>query len=122
MSTAFSSSTQTNGSANKEVNRAAATSAKLRIDEDVAALRKDIESLRTDVSSLLKHSSKFADAKTRESVEKGVEIGKQAADKATKSFKSATTDVEGRIRQNPLPAVGIALGAGIALSLLLNRK
>ncbi len=121
MATAFSTSTG-NGSMDKEANAAAAKSARSAIDDDVSALRKDVEALRTDVTSLLKHSSKFADAKTRESLEKGVEFSKAAADEASKKLKSASGRVEDRIRSNPLPAVGIALGAGIALSLLLNRK
>lgn len=105
----------------KEGNGAVAKAAKTAIDEDVGALRKDIDSLRADVGALLKHSGKFADAKAREQLDKGVEVSKEAAGKASETMKSATHDVEERIRANPLAAVGIALGAGVALSMLARK-
>lgn len=104
-----------------EGNGATAESAKLRVNEDLGTLRKDIDSLREDVSALLKHSGKYADATARQNIDKGIQAGKDAADKAAKSLKSASGAVEDRIRENPLAAVGIALGAGVMLSMLYRK-
>lgn len=106
---------------NKEAHDTAAAAAKLAVDGDVGALRKDIDALREDVSALLKHSGKFADVKTRQNFEKGVEMSKEAAEKASKSIQSASNAVEDRIRENPLAAVGLALGAGVMLSMLYRK-
>lgn len=105
----------------KEANGSIAKAAKVAINEDVGALRKDVDALRADVSALLKHSGKFADAKARQKFDESVEASKQAADDASKSIKAATGEVENRIRANPLAAVGIALGAGVALSMLARK-
>lgn len=104
-----------------EGNGVTAAAAKLAVDGDVSALRKDIDALREDVSALLKHSGKLADVKARQNIEAGVEAGKDAADKAAKSIRSASNAVEDRIRENPLAAVGVALGAGVALSMLYRK-
>lgn len=105
----------------KETNNAAAVTAKKAMDSDVGALRKDIDALRADVSALLKHSGTYADVTAREKIEKGVEAGKDAADKAASSIKEASHAVEDRIRENPLAAVGVALGAGVVLSMLYRK-
>lgn len=105
----------------KEGNGAVAKAAKVAMNDDMGALRKDVDALRSDVSALLKHSGKFADAKAREKLDEGMEASKGAADKAGETIKTATHDVEDRIRANPLAAVGIALGAGVALSMLARK-
>ena len=105
----------------KEGKGVTAEAAKAAVEGDFGALRKDIDALREDVSALLKHSGKLADVKTRQNIEKGVEAGKEAADKAAKSIQSASNAVEDRIRENPLAAVGIALGAGVMLSMLYRK-
>ncbi len=104
-----------------EGNGATAAAAKPAVEGDVNALRKDIDALREDVGALLKHSGKFADVKTRQNIEAGLEAGKEAADKAAKTFKAASGEGENRIRENPLAAVGIALGAGVLISMLYRE-
>lgn len=95
--------------------------AKPDLSADVDALRKDLETLSRDVSKLVGHVSEIgrAHAETglktsKEAIEKGAETAAQKAGEA----KSAMED---RVRQNPLPAIGLALAAGAALSLLRKR-
>jgi ElaB/YqjD/DUF883 family membrane-anchored ribosome-binding protein len=80
------------------------------LKEDMAALRKDLQSVFGSLKGL---------AATRTS--EGVAKGKEMADDAGEHLEAAKEDLQARIRENPMTAVGLAFGAGVLIA-LLGRK
>lgn len=85
--------------------------------EDVDLLKEDIAKLRKDLQSIFGDLKTYASAQAREGVAKGKELAEDAGDQ----IEAARDDLQERIREKPLAAVGIAFGAGLLLA-LLNRK
>lgn len=93
------------------------TTKKTDPSDDIAALREDLKTIREDVGSLFTTLSQSAQVKAS----KGVDKGKEAAEKANETLKDTRGYVEDQVRANPLASVGIALGAGFLLA-ALRRK
>lgn len=80
------------------------------LKKDIDALREDVRTLMTDLGAVAKKSS-----------ERGLAQGKDVADQALERATEARSTVEDKVRENPLAAIGIALGAGVLLSALSRR-
>ena len=85
-------------------------SAEQTLQDDIAQLREDLGQLREDVSSL---------AGDLLGVAKEGMSG--AVDSAKKRTQEAADDLEEKIVEHPLAAVGIALGVGILIGAILRR-
>lgn len=51
----------------------------------------------------------------------GLERGRDMLDTASRKAEAARDDVEGRVRNNPLAALGIAFGVGVLVAALSRR-
>ena len=85
--------------------------------DDVENLKADIAQLREDLKSIFGDLKGYAGAQAQE----GFEKGKAFAADAGEQLESARDDLQVKIREKPLTAVGVAFGAGLLLA-LLNRK
>ena len=88
---------------------------------DYESLKDDISQLRSDLQSFASNSGKYIKGRSTEEFTKGVETSKTYASKATKEAGNARDYIEGKVRENPLAAVGIAFGTGVLLA-ALRRK
>lgn len=88
------------------------------VDSDLDELRGDLRALREDLRKLLTDTGTLASAKSKRSIERGIEL----TESAQKNFDSARHSLEDKVRENPLTAVGIALGAGALISFLSSRR
>lgn len=80
-------------------------------------LQQDIKALRSDLDSFFKDGQDTAESKTKELMQKGNEIAKEAKVKLTDSKDKAVETV----REHPLKSAGIAFGVGAILALLTRR-
>ncbi|MEQ9317379.1 MAG: hypothetical protein RLN72_16125 [Henriciella sp.] len=110
-----STTTKTNGSA-VDVNAAAKAAA-----SDYEALKADISQLREDIASLAGNSSKYLKGRSSEGLEKGYAQSKEYLDKAKTEAVKGRDYLEGKVRENPLTAVGVAFGTGVLLAALRRR-
>lgn len=103
------------------------------LQKDVMALRADFGRLSDSVSEMVKAQAAAAASSIRDraSAASGkiagaaADLGQSASDftsGAQKSLKSATGDLEASVEQNPLAAVIVAAGIGMALGLLVSRS
>ena len=88
------------------------------VDSDIDELRNDLKALRGDLSKLLSDTGSYASAKSRE----GIERSKEWSDRAQQGVDEARTTVEDKVRENPLAAIGIAMGVGALLSYVSSRR
>lgn len=88
------------------------------VDSDLDELRGDLKALRADLSKLLTDTGTLASVKSKQSIERGREF----SENAQKSLDTARTTLEEKVRENPLTAVGLALGAGALISFLSSRR
>ena len=98
-----------------EKNRDAANDAGLQ--DDLNSLKDDMASLRKDLQSAFGSLKGLAAAKAGDGVAKGKEFASEAGD----HLESARSDLQAKIREKPMAAVGIAFGAGLLIA-LLGRK
>ena len=94
--------------------KTATAPSKSKAETDVDTLKDDIAALRADLRQVVTDVSGLASLKAQAGVERGAEL----ASKAGEQIGDAKTAVEGRIRENPLAAIGIAFGAGLVLAML----
>ncbi len=87
------------------------------LDTDVNRLKSDFADLSKDVKALMSSIGSVASSQGK----KGVRVSKEYADDAVDSVQEARGTVESKIRENPLPAVGIAFGLGVLLTALRSR-
>lgn len=87
------------------------------LKDDVEMLKEDLAKLRADLKSMFGDLKGYASAQAKD----GVAKGKELAEDAGEHLDAARDDLQKRIREKPLAAVGIAFGAGLLLA-LLNRK
>ena len=87
------------------------TNASNSLDADLAALREDLKSLASTVSELSKSKSEDIKQQFGASVDKAVERGRDAAD----SFQET-------VKQRPVTSVLMALGVGMVIGHLLDRR
>lgn len=85
--------------------------------DDVESLKDDLARLREDLKAVFGDLKGYASAKGQE----GVEKGKALASDTGEHLNAAREDLQVRIREKPLAAVGLAFGAGMLLA-ILNRK
>lgn len=93
--------------------------------ENPAALREEIEKLREDLGALRDLMSGISqDAKRAAKV--GAHEAKarveDAAHRAKEVGKHTAENIEQKIENNPLAAIGIAFGVGILLGVLMRRN
>lgn len=106
--------TEAKTAATQQTARAAARN----VDSDMDELRNDLKALRGDLAKLLADTGSYASAKSRE----GIERSKALSENAQESVESARATVEDKVRENPLAAIGIAMGVGALLSYMSSRR
>lgn len=84
---------------------------------DLTALKDDIAALRSDFARLADDTAAVAKSKSSAAADRGRAVASEAADE----LEAQKSKVEGRVRDNPLMAVGIALGVGALLGALSRR-
>jgi ElaB/YqjD/DUF883 family membrane-anchored ribosome-binding protein len=88
------------------------------VDSDLDELRGDLNALRSDLAKLLSDTGTLASAKSKQ----GLDRGRELTENARKEIDTARHSLEDKVRENPLTAVGIALGAGALISFLSARR
>lgn len=91
--------------------------AKADTKSDVDSLKSDIDELRKDMRKLMDDAGGIA----RKQSERGLERGRELADQAVHHVSDAKSSLEERVRENPLAAIGLALGAGVLLAAISRR-
>ena len=94
-----------------------ANTVKLKAVDDMDSLKGDLNALREDLKSVMGNVKDLAAIRANDGVEKGKELASTLGTKAEK----VQSDLETRVRENPLAAVGIAFGAGLILA-MMRRK
>lgn len=85
--------------------------------QDADDLREELETLRDDLKSLVSTAQGVLAAQA----EAGTDRGKEAAKEANAKAKEARDVTEGAVRDNPLTAIGIALGIGALIGALRTK-
>lgn len=107
--------TQTQTATNKKTDMPAMNGAlEQSMESDLGDIKADLSRLKDDFGSLFDSIGKAAKAKSDEGVSKGGEV----ADRIGNSAKETQDYVEGRIKERPLAAIGLALGAGFLVAKL----
>jgi len=92
------------------------------VTSDLAALRADITRLSDTISGLVRVQADQASAVVRGAVGDARDQLSRAAADAQDSARNAAVDLERRIERNPLTAVLIAAGIGMALGMMSRRS
>jgi ElaB/YqjD/DUF883 family membrane-anchored ribosome-binding protein len=92
------------------------------LTSDLAALRADIVRLSDTIAGLVRVQADQAGAAMRGAVGDARDQLSRAAADAQDSARNATVDLEHRIEKNPLTAVLIAAGIGMALGMMSRRS
>lgn len=95
----------------------AQTVTKSQANGELKELKADIAALRSDFSKLFDDTGALAKTKTDEAVAQGRELANSTSDRVM----AQKTKVEDHIRENPLPAIGIAFGVGVLLAAVGRR-
>jgi ElaB/YqjD/DUF883 family membrane-anchored ribosome-binding protein len=88
----------------------------------VATLRTDIKSLSETIAGRLRGGSNAAGAAMKGAVGDASDQISQAASRAQDSVFGAAADLEGRIERDPLTAVLIAAGIGMAIGVMTKSR
>jgi len=92
------------------------------IAADLATLRTDIKNLSETVAGRLRDRSNAAGAAMKGAVGDASDQISQAASRAQDSVFGAAADLEGRIERDPLTAVLIAAGIGMAIGVMTKSR
>ena len=92
------------------------------LSADLDALRADIARLSDTMAGLVRAQANSAGAAVRGAVGDAREQLAQAANQAQDSALGAAADLERRIERNPLTAVLIAAGIGMALGMMSKSR
>jgi ElaB/YqjD/DUF883 family membrane-anchored ribosome-binding protein len=92
------------------------------LNVDLAALRADIARLSDTVAAMMRAQADAAGAAVRGAVGDARDQLSQAASNAQDSAFGAAADLERRIEKNPLTAVLIAAGIGMALGMMSKSR
>lgn len=92
------------------------------LSADLAALRADITRLSDTMAALMKAQANSAGAAMMGAVGDARDQLSQAATQAQDSALGAAADLERRIEKNPLTAVLIAAGIGMALGMMSKSR
>lgn len=101
------------------------TSDKAEIDQlksDLRTLREDFSKLGKDVLSATRHGAESASEAARAEARKRLEQLGDAWDTTRLHGAAAKHDVERRIEEHPFASVMIALGVGVVIGKLLDRR
>lgn len=99
----------------------AADAAAKAAGSDFESLKDDVAKLRSDIQSLASNSGKYIRERTSKEYDRGVQVSKEYADKASSEAEKARDYIEDKVRENPLASIGIAFGTGVLLA-MLKRK
>lgn len=89
---------------------------------DLAALRKDVGRLAETVGSLVEHQTKAAGRSVAETVGEARDKIQSAAVDAQAGVRAAGAEIATSIERNPLTAVMISFGIGMALGMLSRSR
>jgi ElaB/YqjD/DUF883 family membrane-anchored ribosome-binding protein len=93
--------------------------------KNVVAMKQDIpaqiETLRTDIANLAETLKLQAKATVAEKTSEVKDVTAEKAEFAKERYSELTTKAETSIKDNPLTAVAIAVGAGLVLGALTRR-
>ncbi|MGP1310139.1 MAG: DUF883 family protein [Phycisphaerales bacterium] len=106
-------------------NKAANIKDSAEIDQlraDLAALRKDFSTLGKDVLTATRHGAESASEAARAEAQRRLEQLGDAWEGARDRSVAAKHDVERRIEEHPLASVMIALGVGVVIGKLIDRR
>ena len=92
------------------------------LSADLAALRADISRLSDTVASMVRSQADVASSTVRGVMGDARDQFSQAASSAQDSAFGAAADLERRIEKNPLTAVLIAAGVGMALGMMSKSR
>jgi ElaB/YqjD/DUF883 family membrane-anchored ribosome-binding protein len=92
------------------------------LNADLAALRADIARLSDTVAAMVRVQADAAGTAVRSVVGDARDQLSQAASNAQDSAFGAAADLERRIEKNPLTAVLIAAGVGLALGMMSKSR
>ena len=92
------------------------------LNADLTALRADIARLSDTVAAMVRFQADAAGAAVRGAVGDARDQLSQAASNAQDSAYGAAADLERRIEKNPLTAVLIAAGIGMALGMMSKSR
>jgi len=90
--------------------------------DDLAALRADVAKLSDTIAGLVRTQTGSATAAVRGAVDDARDQLSQAAAQAQDRALGAAADIERRIEANPLTAVLIAAGIGVALGMMSKSR
>lgn len=97
--------------------------------EDMETLRNDIATLRTDVERLTGTLKSIGGSAVESARKRGAEAVERVkteaghlAENVAATGRTQVADLERRIKEQPLLAVGVAFGIGAILSKLLDRR
>lgn len=93
-----------------------------RLKSDIHTLREDLARLGKDVLTATRSASGAAGESARAEARKRLEQLSSAWDEAGARGRAVKHDVEQRIEEHPLAAVMIALGVGVLIGKLLDRR
>ncbi|MBX3351723.1 MAG: DUF883 family protein [Phycisphaeraceae bacterium] len=93
-----------------------------QLRDDLRAVREDLAALGKDVVSATKTGVHSASAAARDEARKRLEQLGEAWDDAKDTGRAAKRDVEHHIEEHPFAAVMIALGVGVVIGKLLDRR
>ena len=102
---------------NAETSGSGAAESASSAKEDMDLLKEDLARLRQDLQAIMKDVRGFVSDQAKDSVEKGKVFARDAGEQ----IDSARDDVQERVREHPLTAIGLAFGAGVLLA-MLSRK
>lgn len=91
------------------------------IRADIASLTKTVSQLVSDTAGIHASLKQRISNAARSAVNEAEKLGGEAMHAAARGATAAVTSVEAQIERNPLTAVLIALGLGVAIG-LLSRK
>ena len=105
----------------------AAQAADLR--RDVESIKSDLSALRTDLSALINSAIQAGKVQAGDATDRISQAARSRLDQLGSTWedlggrgREALHQVQGRIEQRPLQAVGIAFGAGLLLGALARRR
>lgn len=99
----------------------AANSAAANIEEQIRKIREDITGLGSAIAKFGSSKAGQYQAEAEGAVNDAAERSREALDAANRELSRLEKQLAGRIRRNPVSAVGIAAGIGFIVALLMRR-
>lgn len=133
METDFTSQTSGNGSdrmsAAAQAARGAANEAKGGMQRSAASLRSDLSNLKNDLDALVNRSASLSDDELRQAHAQMMAkfssmryAAKGIASEASRQFNRGMETTTDYVKGKPVQSVAVAVGTGLLLGLLFNRR